>query len=67
MAKHARLIVPMPAEDTKQTEAAKTERLRALRLAKEATDREAASRKIAAELLLKSQGRQLSRSTSRVS
>jgi hypothetical protein len=38
-----------PGDDTRQAEAAKTSRLRALRLAKEAADKEAAAREAAAK------------------
>ena len=47
MAKHIHVSVGLPNEDEKQAEAAKTVRLRALRLAKEATDQEEASREVA--------------------
>jgi hypothetical protein len=46
--KHVYVEVLSPVEATRQAEAAKTTRLRALRLAKEAADRDAASRAIAA-------------------
>jgi hypothetical protein len=67
MAKFADVKVWQVAEDDKQAEAVKTARLRALRLDREATDRDSASREIAAKLLLKSQGRQPSRPASRPS
>jgi len=44
MAKHVHVRVQPPAADARHAEAAKTTRLRALRLEKEAADREAASR-----------------------
>ena len=44
MAKHVHVKVRLPGADEKQAEATKTARLRALRLTKEAADREAASR-----------------------
>ena len=47
MAKHIHVSVGLPNEDEKQAEAAKTVRLRALRLAKQATDQEEASREVA--------------------
>jgi hypothetical protein len=47
MAKHIHVNVGLPNEDEKQAEAAKTVRLRALRLAKQATDQEEASREVA--------------------
>jgi hypothetical protein len=48
MMKHVHVKVRLPGEDEKQVEAAKTARLRALRLTKEAADREAAAREIVA-------------------
>jgi hypothetical protein len=48
MLKHVYVKISPPGEDKKQAEAAKTARLRALRLAKEAADSEAATRVIAA-------------------
>jgi hypothetical protein len=39
----------LPGDDTRHAEAAKTSRLRALRLAKEAADKEAAAREAAAK------------------
>lgn len=48
MVKHVHVKVSAPGMDEKQAEAAKTARLRALRLAKEAADRETATRVIAA-------------------
>jgi|GraSoiStandDraft_46_1057282.scaffolds.fasta_scaffold6072728_1 hypothetical protein len=48
MIKHVQVKISPPGEDEKQAEAAKTARLRALRLTKEAADREAASRVVAA-------------------
>jgi hypothetical protein len=47
MAKHVHVKVSPPGEDEKQAEAAKTARLRTLRLTKEAADSEAATRVIA--------------------
>jgi hypothetical protein len=43
MVKHVHVKVLPPDEDERQAEAAKTTRLRALRLAKEAADRDAVS------------------------
>ena len=48
MIKHVHVKVRLPDEDDKQAVAAKTARLRALRLGKEAADREAATREIVA-------------------
>ena len=48
MEKYVHVKVRPPSEDDKQAEATKTARLRGLRLAKEAADRDAASRAIAA-------------------
>lgn len=47
MAKHIHVKVTLPDESEKQLEAAKTARLRAFRLAKEAADRDATNREIA--------------------
>jgi hypothetical protein len=47
MANYVHVKVEMPNEDEKQAEAAKTARLRSLRLAKEAADQEQASRDVA--------------------
>ena len=47
MGKRIHVNVGLPNEDEKQAEAAKTVRLRALRLAKEATDQEEAAREVA--------------------
>ena len=47
MSKYIHVKVTPAAEDEKQVEAAKTARLRASRLAKEAADRDAANREIA--------------------
>jgi hypothetical protein len=66
MAKHIHVNVGLPNEDEKQTEAAKTVHLRALRLAKEATDQEAASREVA-RTALKSRGPRISHPTLRAS
>jgi hypothetical protein len=49
MKKYVHVKVSLPSEEDKQVEAAKTARLRGLRLAKEAADRDAASRAVAAE------------------
>jgi hypothetical protein len=51
MAKHIHVKVALPNKDEKQAEAAKTSRLRALRLAKEATDRGEACREVTQTLL----------------
>ena len=48
MTKFIHVKATLPDEDEKQVEAAKTARLRAFRLAKEASDRAAASREVAA-------------------
>jgi hypothetical protein len=48
MAKHIHVSVKFPDEDEMQVEAAKTARLRAFRLAKEAADRDTTNREIAA-------------------
>jgi len=66
MAKHIHVKVRLPDKDEKQAEAVKTARLRALRLAKEATDKDAVSRAIVA-VPPKGQRRQLDHSTSLVS
>jgi hypothetical protein len=50
MAKHVHVKIRTPAEEEKHAEAAKITRLRALRLAKEAADRDAATSKITAPL-----------------
>jgi hypothetical protein len=47
MGNYVRVKVELPNEDEKQAEAAKTARLRSLRLAKEAADQEHASREVA--------------------
>ncbi len=47
MIKHVHVKVTVPGEDEKKAEAAKTARLRALRLTKDAADSEAAARAIA--------------------
>jgi hypothetical protein len=47
MGNYVHVKVEPPSEDEKQAEAANTARLRSLRLAKEAADREHASRKVA--------------------
>lgn len=47
MANYVHVRVQMPSEDEKQAEADKTARLRSLRLAKEAVDREQAGRDVA--------------------
>jgi hypothetical protein len=46
MGNYVHVKVEMPSEDEKQAEAAKTARLRSLRLAKEATDRARAGREV---------------------
>jgi hypothetical protein len=48
MKKYVHVKVSPPSEEDKQAEAAKTARLRGLRLAKEAADKDAASRAVAA-------------------
>jgi len=48
MAKHIHVKAQLPDEDAKQVEAAKTARLRAFRLAKEAAERDVANREVAA-------------------
>ena len=48
MAKHIHVRVKLPDEEELQVEAAKTARLRAFRLAKEAADRDTTNREIAA-------------------
>ena len=48
MMKHVHVKVRLPGEDEKQAEVAETARLRALRLIKEAADKEAAAREIVA-------------------
>jgi hypothetical protein len=50
MAKHVHVKILTPAEEEKHAEAAKLTRLRALRLAKEAADRDAATSKITTPL-----------------
>ncbi len=59
MAKHKHVYVEAlsPVEATRQAEAAKTTRLRALRLAKEAADRDAASRATAVSAAPRRRGR----------
>ena len=47
MAKHIHVKATLPGEEEKQLEAAKTARLRAFRLAKEAAARDATNREIA--------------------
>ena len=66
MRKHIHVNVGLPNEDEKQAEAAKTVRLRALRLTKEATDQEEASRKVA-RTALKNRGPRISHSTPQAS
>ena len=66
MTKHIHVNVGLPNEDEKQAEAAKTVRLRALRLTKEATDQEEASRKVA-RTALKNRGPRISHSTPQAS
>jgi len=48
MAKHIHVKAQLPDADEKQVVAAKTARLRAFRLAKEAAERDAANREVAA-------------------
>jgi len=50
MMKHVHVKVRLPGEDEKQAQAEKTARLRALRLTKEAADKEVAAREIVAAL-----------------
>ena len=66
MAKHIHVKAMLPDEDEKRVEAAKTARLRAFRIAKEAADRDATNREIAAASP-RSRGRQPNHPTSRVS
>ena len=66
MAKHIHVKAMLPDEDEKRVEAAKTARLRAFRIAKEAADRDATNREIAAAPP-RSRGRQPNHPTSRVS
>ncbi len=66
MVKHIQVKVGLPKEDEKQAEALKTVRLRALHLAKEATDQEEASREVA-RTVLKDRGPGISHSTPQVS
>ena len=66
MLKHIQVKVGLPNEDEKQAEALKTVHLRALRLAKEATDQEEASREVA-RTALKNRGPGISHSTPQVS
>jgi hypothetical protein len=66
MGKHIHVNVGLPNEDEKQAEAAKTVRLRALRLAKESTDQEEASHEVA-RTALKSRGPRISHPTPQAS
>jgi hypothetical protein len=66
MARHVHVKVEIPNEDEKQAEAAKTVRLRALRLAREATDQEEASREVA-RTALKSRGPRINHPTPQAS
>jgi biotin synthase-related radical SAM superfamily protein len=66
MGKHIHVNVGLPNEDEKQAEAAKTVRLRALRLAKEATDQEDATREVA-RTALRSRGPRISHPTPQAS
>jgi hypothetical protein len=66
MVRHVHVKVGMPNEDEKQAEAAKTVRLRALRLAKEATDQGEARREVA-RTALKNRGPRISHPTPRAS
>ena len=65
MEKFVHVKVRPPSEEEKQAAVAKTARLRALRLVKEAADKNAASRKVAA-VPQRSRPRQLDHPTSRV-
>jgi hypothetical protein len=67
MAKHIHVKVTMPNADETQREAAKTARLRAVRLAKEAADRDAAKREIAMTPPKSRRPRPLNQPSSRVS
>jgi hypothetical protein len=62
MKKYVHVKVNPPSEEDKQAEAAKTARLRGLRLAKEAADKDAAARAVAA--VPQKRRRQLDHSTS---
>ena len=66
MLKHIQVKVGLPNEDEKQAEAAKTVRLRALRLARKATDQEEASREVA-RTALKSRGPRINHPTPQAS
>jgi hypothetical protein len=66
MTKHIHVNVGLPNEDEKQAVAAKIVRLRALRLAKEATDQGEASREVA-QTALKSRWPRISHPTPRAS
>ena len=66
MAKHIHVSAKLPDEDEMQVEAAKTARLRAFRLAKEAADRDTTNREIAAAPA-RSRRHQLAHPRSRVS
>ena len=66
MGKHIHVNAGLPNEDEIQAEAAKTVRLRALRLAKEATDQDEASREVA-RTALKSRGQRISHPTPQAS
>lgn len=66
MANYVHVRVQMPTEDEKQAEADKMARLRSLRLAKEAVDREQADRNVAPPTS-KSQGPRIGPSSSRAS
>jgi hypothetical protein len=66
MAKYIHVKVGLPNDDEKQAEASKTASLRSLRLAKEATDHEQASREVA-RTAVKSRGPRISHQTPRAS
>ena len=67
MAKHIHVSAKLPDEDEMQVEAAKTARLRAFRLAKEAADRDTTNREIAAAPPRSRRRHQLDHPRSRVS
>jgi hypothetical protein len=66
MTKHIHVNVGLPNEDEKQAETAKTVRLRALRLAREATDQREAGLEVA-RTALKSRGPRINHPTSQAS
>jgi hypothetical protein len=67
MLKHIQVKVGLPNEDEKQAEALKTVRLRALRLAKEATDDQKEASREVARTALKNRAPGISHSTPQVS